>query len=329
MKKMKKDKINTLICILLFVLLALKSYAIPVPHGIDGHVYELDGITPACNIDFSVNDTITGEIIHGKTRANGKYSVSLNGNDGNIIMISVWNKYNTNNRTITLQGVMHNVDLLLNMSIPELSPNITSDPVTNATEGELYVYDVDAYDPNNDILTYTLVVAPDGMEINSSTGLIKWTPTNEQVGNNTITIQVTDGIFYENQSFIINVLNVDYPPIIESEPITIAYISKKYIYQVNATDPENDTLQYKLLEKPLNMNINKKTGLIRWIPLRRHIGINTIILEVRDNNLSTIQIFNITVYASQKYNQQSSGGGGVYVSSLFPVSYTHLTLPTN
>ena len=204
MKKMKKDKINTLICILLFVLLALKSYAIPVPHGIDGHVYELDGITPAYNIDFSVEDIATGEFIQGKTRANGKYSVSLNGNDGNIIMISVWNKYNTNNRTITLQGVMHNVNLLINMTIPELPPEIISEPVTTAYVSEWYFYQVNATDPNNDELQYKLLEKPKNMHINE-TGFIKWKPNKNHIGNNTIIVEVSDNSLNTTQIFNITV----------------------------------------------------------------------------------------------------------------------------
>jgi hypothetical protein len=49
----------------------------------------------------------------------------------------------------------------------------------------------DADFPDN-TLTFSLVGAPTGMTINSTSGLISWTPTSAQVGAHTITVQVTD-----------------------------------------------------------------------------------------------------------------------------------------
>jgi fibro-slime domain-containing protein len=43
---------------------------------------------------------------------------------------------------------------------------------------DVYVYDVDATDLDQDILTYSLVEAPEGMTIDSVSGLITWKPTN-------------------------------------------------------------------------------------------------------------------------------------------------------
>jgi hypothetical protein len=54
-------------------------------------------------------------------------------------------------------------------------PAITSQPMTRPALGEMYVYDVDAEDPDGDTLTYALSVAPDGMTIDAATGRIEWT----------------------------------------------------------------------------------------------------------------------------------------------------------
>ena len=55
-------------------------------------------------------------------------------------------------------------------------PEIVSIPVTTATVGQPYSYDVDATDIDDDVLTYFLIEAPLGMEIDSNTGIISWTP---------------------------------------------------------------------------------------------------------------------------------------------------------
>jgi RHS repeat-associated protein len=86
-------------------------------------------------------------------------------------------------------------------------PLITSSPLTTATEGQPYSYDVEAADPDvGDLLTYALTASPAGMTINASTGLIQWTPTNAQVGSNNVTVQVADTAGAKaTQSFTISV----------------------------------------------------------------------------------------------------------------------------
>ncbi|MFH1642214.1 MAG: putative Ig domain-containing protein [Nanoarchaeota archaeon] len=199
----KKIKI---IMYLMFVVIPI-CYALPVPHGIDGYVYELDGVTKIShNVDFMVVDITSSEYIYGKTKNNGRYSVSLNGDNGDTIEITVWNKFNSNKRTVNLQGVMHNVDMLLNMTIPELPPNITSVPITEINVDEIYRYDVQATDENDDVLIYSLVEYPDGMIINSSSGMIEWTPNS--TGMYGIIVIVNDSRFAVNQSYTLTVSNV-------------------------------------------------------------------------------------------------------------------------
>ncbi len=83
------------------------------------------------------------------------------------------------------------------------APVITSEPVTTATVGVEYTYDVDATD--DDTLTYSLVTKLDGMTINPVTGLIKWTPVATQVGYNTVEVEVSDRVESVFQSFTVNV----------------------------------------------------------------------------------------------------------------------------
>jgi len=83
------------------------------------------------------------------------------------------------------------------------SPIIESDPVTTAKEGANYTYDVEATDPNEDTLTYSLTVSPTGMTINSTTGVISWTPTESQIGENEVVVEVSDGSRSTIQEFTI------------------------------------------------------------------------------------------------------------------------------
>lgn len=83
------------------------------------------------------------------------------------------------------------------------SPVIESEPVTTAKEGAVYTYDVEATDPNEDTLTYSLTVSPTGMTINSTTGVIIWTPAS--AGSYDVIVEVSDGNKSTIQLFTITV----------------------------------------------------------------------------------------------------------------------------
>lgn len=83
------------------------------------------------------------------------------------------------------------------------TPIITSTPIITATMGAAYTYNVTATDPDGGTLTYFLVSSPAGMTINSSTGLITWTPT--AAGNYNVEVRVSDGALFATQIYIITV----------------------------------------------------------------------------------------------------------------------------
>jgi len=71
-------------------------------------------------------------------------------------------------------------------------PEITSQPVTAASEGQLYSYQVQGSDADNDALAFSLLQSPAGMSI-SQTGLIGWTPASNQAGSFTVIVKASDG----------------------------------------------------------------------------------------------------------------------------------------
>ncbi|MCD6579264.1 Ig-like domain-containing protein [bacterium] len=84
-------------------------------------------------------------------------------------------------------------------------PIIGSTPEDSAKVGIEYTYEVDATDPDaDDVLTYSLTEKPDFMTINE-TGEVSWTPTEAQVGENQVTVAVSDGKVSVSKSFTITV----------------------------------------------------------------------------------------------------------------------------
>lgn len=82
---------------------------------------------------------------------------------------------------------------------------IVSKPKLNAVVGVLYKYQLDIEDDSKTKLVFTLPVAPEGMTIEGTNGLIIWTPKEDQVGEHVVKIIVNDGWYRDEQEFTITV----------------------------------------------------------------------------------------------------------------------------
>lgn len=101
--------------------------------------------------------------------------------------------FNTMKRLRTIIAILA-IILMLAVSVSANSaPVITSTAITAAVEDETYTYDVEATDSDmGDVLTFSLTASPDDMTINSATGVITWTPNEDQIGSHTVTVKVAD-----------------------------------------------------------------------------------------------------------------------------------------
>ena len=182
---------------------------------------------------------------------------------------------------------------------PNEGPGITTSPVTEASEDSLYSYNVDAVDPDpGDVITFSLDTAPAGMTINATTGFIRWTPTNDDVGSHSVVVQAEDaGGLFDTQSFNIVVANVNDTPVITSTPVTSATEDSLYSYDVDAIDRDvGDSLTFLLDLAPTGMSIDSSSGLIEWTPTNGQIGNQSVTVQVVDAiGSSDTQSFSITV----------------------------------
>ena len=77
------------------------------------------------------------------------------------------------------------------ITIANSPPIIVSSPPTKL-DGNIYIYQVKANDPDDDPVVFTLKTAPKGMTINEETGLIQWEVLREYQGSHLIEIEVSD-----------------------------------------------------------------------------------------------------------------------------------------
>ena len=204
--------------------------------------------------------------------------------------------------------------------VPNQAPFITSTPIANVTLGTTYRYDVDATDPNRDLITYSLREGPDGMSIDFFTGQVIWTPASGQLGQQQITVTAFDsrGAF-QDQSFVLTVSVNSLPPSIISQPELQqqAVVGEPYQYQIIAEDPENGTLTFILSEGPAGMVIDTDTGLVSWTPVASDVGLNTIKVGVADSFGNTVyQAFQLDVLPE---GQRLNGAPVITSTPLFNV----------
>lgn len=164
-------------------------------------------------------------------------------------------------------------DFTINVTNTNDDPVIRSVPQATALQGVPYHYQVQADDPDGDVLRYSFNARPAGMDVGAATGLLAWTPSSDQVGSNFVMVEVSDGHGGRAvQSFFLDVVNVNDPPRIESPPPSSARQGALFTYRVLAFDPDGDRVQLALLSPPPGMTINSSSGLIEWVPGQESVG---------------------------------------------------------
>ncbi|TSC82388.1 MAG: EF hand domain/PKD domain-containing protein [Parcubacteria group bacterium Gr01-1014_20] len=205
-------------------------------------------------------------------------------------------------------------------------------PPTTATATEAYNYDVNANDPDGSPITFSLPSYPVGMTISSSTGLIEWTPTEDQATSTpyTVTVQISDGTSTSSQTYTILVSPKPAPPVvtppsggggttviltgggggggtsggginlppqfINFNPPTQVVSGQMHLYDTEAIDPENDPIVYSLKSAPPGMLIGNQNGIILWIPSESDAGREfEITVEAKDNQNSSSVSYKLSV----------------------------------
>jgi len=122
---------------------------------------------------------------------------------------------------------------------------------------------------------------------------------------------------------VINTAQLNRNPTITSSPITTGREGILYTYDVNATDPDGDTLTFSLTSTIAGMSINSNTGVITWSPSSSQTGPNQVTVQVSDGNGGTAtQSFTLTISANNPPVLNSIGNKAVNEGVLlqFPIS---------
>src|SRR4029079_16012476 len=121
-------------------------------------------------------------------------------------------------------------------------------------------------------LTFSLVGPRGGMSINPATGLIQWTPLEDEgPSTNVITVVVTDNgspNMSATNSFTVTVNETNSAPVLTVPTNhTVSALATLDVFASAAdADIPTNTLTFGLISPPTGMTINPATGEITWTP---------------------------------------------------------------
>jgi hypothetical protein len=189
--------------------------------------------------------------------------------------------------------------------------SVNKSVTTTATEDIQYTQTISTTDNDNDSSFISYSKLPSWLTLTRTSKnqfSISGTPVNS-TQDTTIKIIVTDNSnyndpvqnsnvipSYDTLTYNISVTKVNETPVITTTPSNSINFNNKYIYQVKASDEENDLLTYSLTQKPGTMSIDPSTGIISWTPTFANVGTHSITIKVADpSGAFATQTFNLTV----------------------------------
>ncbi len=176
-------------------------------------------------------------------------------------------------------------------------PSITSRAPKQVKENAEYRYTLTAQDADQDPLTFELVHGPETLTLDEKSGQIHWHPDFLQAGEHPVKVRVHDGKQgVAEQTFAIEVNNVNRPPQFISQAKTSIHEKQFYRYRLQAQDADLSGLRFELEEGPSGMHLNADTQTLQWLPDFDDAGSYPVRISVSDGESKTEQRFKLVVH---------------------------------
>jgi len=216
----------------------------------------------------------SGSISFTPTGANaGNHTVNISVSDGELTAYQIVHFVIRNNSNPILSG-------LRNQTFPEDS---------------LFTFQTNASDPDNDTLAfYSNLSFLSISAVNATSALINFTPNQSNTGLHWVNITVNDTPLMASVLIFFNITVVNDTPYFNPPiPDLNASMSMLFVYDVNATDDENDTLIY--YSNATIFNISNSTGIINFTPTLAQVGSYSIKINATDGNSTNQTIITFRV----------------------------------
>lgn len=195
------------------------------------------------------------------------------------------------------------------VTVTEANSRPVLDPLADQTATERLPFSVkitavDSDSPANR-LVFSLENPPAGMQIDSSSGVLTWTATEDQgPGDYTVVVRVVDdGVppLSDTKNFTVSVLESNSPPVltVPSDRVVQELVPLSITLSATDSDIPANTVSFSLVDPPEGMSIDSASGKISWTPSEKQgPGSYLITAKATDNGspaLSDTKSFRVTV----------------------------------
>jgi hypothetical protein len=200
---------------------------------------------------------------------------------------------------ITLDdGKGHDDEHEFTIRVQNTPPNITSEPLTTALEGDEYYLDMNCTDDGQGDIQWSMIPGNSWLSITENTGEMTGIPTFEDLGLLNVSVTVKDG--HEGKAsidFQITVEGVNDPPRITTLDIKTGKQGENYYRKYEAHDPDGDTqLTWSLETDASFLTMESDTGVLQGTPGKDDVGdflVNVTVSDPLGANSSTSFILSI------------------------------------
>ena len=197
-------------------------------------------------------------------------------------------------------GIFHEVNITTGNLAPTFNHSLANYTIN---ESSAFAYDINCSDANGDNISYYDNISK--FDIDSSTGIISWTPVDSDVGTYDVTVICSDGLLNTSGVFTIIVNDINNAPVLASIGSLIAVESSLFVFDVNATDADNDTLTYS--SNATLFAISSTTGVFSFTPTISQVGNYSINFSVSDGSLTDFEIVSFRVTRGPYCGDSSCG----------------------
>lgn len=204
-------------------------------------------------------------------------------------------------------------------------PIIGGAATTSILVDQAYSFTPTASDPDGDRLRFTISNRPSWASFSTSTGRLSGTPRTANIATySNIVISVNDGTVTRSlPAFAIQVQGPNNrAPTITGSPATSVQATQTYTFQPTGSDPDRDTLVYRINNRPRWATFSTATGRLSGTPATTDVGAySNLVISVSDGRVSTsLPAFTITVSAPS--NRAPTISGTAPVNATIGVGYS-------
>ena len=195
-------------------------------------------------------------------------------------------------------GVLESSPVVVSLEInPVNDPPTIQSRTVNLSQDQAVNFALEASDPEQDPLTYIIVVQPAHGTLTGTAPNLNYQPDQGYVGVDTLSVKVSDGQSESGLGVItFNVGEVNDAPTAQPQTLTLAEDATKGIV-LTATDPENDPLTFQVTQHPIHGTLSGVVPNVTYHPNPNFNGQDSLQFKASDGFLQSAAatiVLNIT-----------------------------------